>query len=223
MTLYTNTASADACLTLPSGQMTSAVCPQAICTKENVNKVQHSPLIISNWPQTSNRSQDDQLLVTRVITGHKTNYLLQDKLLVTSNYLWSQDQLLVTRPITGHKTSYWSWDQLLATRISLWSHESIYSHKNTFMARIYFWSQRPVTELVIRTMVPLKERRAAEEASRAEQAKLREAAQKADAARRQEEAAKRTAARQQQVCWANWCCHLLQYYAVVLGCPKNVG
>ena len=39
----------------------------------------------------------------------------------------------------------------------------------------------------------------ADEASRAEQAKLREAAMKADAARRQEEAAKRAAARQQQV------------------------
>ena len=48
-------------------------------------------------------------------------------------------------------------------------------------------------------LVPFQERRAAEEASRAEQAKLREAAMKADAARRQEEAAKRTAARQQQV------------------------
>ena len=49
------------------------------------------------------------------------------------------------------------------------------------------------------TGVPFQERRAAEEASRAEQAKLREAAMKADAARRQEEAAKRAAVRQQQV------------------------
>lgn len=48
-------------------------------------------------------------------------------------------------------------------------------------------------------LVPFQERRAVEEASRAEQAKLREAAMKVDTARRQEEAAKRTAVRQQQV------------------------